>query len=79
MHTRFRDLIYVVNESTEDVGFRIQPDRPFYRIREMRSLEYWDPPSGVIPGRQTYLFKFMEDPVDIGQRAGAPEYEFRAS
>ena len=60
MHTRFRDLIYVVNESTEDVGFRIQTDRPFYRIREMRSLEYWDQPSGVIPGRQTYLFKFME-------------------
>jgi hypothetical protein len=77
IHTKFHDLVYVVNESNEDVPFRIQTTRPFYRIREMRSLKYWDGPEGVIPARQALLFKFMEDPVDIGQRKEAPLHPFR--
>ena len=73
-HTKFHDLIYVVNEADEDVAFLIQTDRPFYRIRELRSLQYWDQPPGIIPGRQTFLFKFMEDPVDIGRREAEPAF-----
>jgi len=76
VHTKFHDLIYLVNEAELDVAFRIRSERPCYRIREMRSLKYWDEPAGVIPGRQTLLFKFMEDPVDIGRREDPPEYDY---
>ena len=77
VHTKFHDLVYVVNETDADVAFRIRTGRPFHRIRELRSLQYWDEPAGVIGGRQTYLFKLMEDPVDIGRRASEPPYAYQ--
>ncbi|NKB72064.1 MAG: hypothetical protein GKR89_33720 [Candidatus Latescibacteria bacterium] len=76
VHTKYFDLIYLINEGNEAVEFRLETERPYTRVREMRSLEYWDKPEGVLPGRQTLLFKLMADPVDIGRRREEPIYPY---
>lgn len=75
-HTKYHDLLYLANESADPVEFRIKTDRPFVKIRELRSLKYWEKPEGVLPPRQTLLFKFMADPVEIGRAADEPAYPY---
>jgi len=65
---KFDDLIYVSNESGKDLDFVIQTTRPFYRIREMRSLEYYDKPQGTIKNGEVLIFSFQEDPVTMVRR-----------
>ena len=74
--TKYHDLVYLVNESDAPVEFRIRTDRPAVKIRELRSLKYWKKPEGVLPPRQTFLFKFMADPVAIGRAAEEPAYPY---
>lgn len=59
---RHDDLVYVVNTTAEEARFRIETDRPWHRVRELRSLRYWTEPAGVIPASQTFLFSLLEDP-----------------
>jgi hypothetical protein len=57
------DLIYVANESGEDIDFTIQTDRPVHEIRELRSLAYYPAPEGRIRRGETLLFSLREDPT----------------
>jgi hypothetical protein len=57
------DLIYLVNESGRDIEFKIETSRPFCKIRELRSLKYYNSPTGCIENGQVLLFSFQEDPV----------------
>ena len=57
------DLVYVANTASKEYRFRVETDRPWHRVRELRSLKYWTEPAGVIPPKQTLLFSLQEDPV----------------
>lgn len=65
---RLEDLVYVVNTTDREIRFTMKTDRPFIKIRELRSLAYWPKPEGVIPARQTLLFAFYEDQVKKAQQ-----------
>lgn len=60
---RHDDLVYVANESGRPVRFALHTDRPVHRIRELRSLQYWQRPEGDIRDRETLLLSLMEDPA----------------
>lgn len=75
-HTKYFDLVYLINEAAEPVEFRLDVDRPHARVRELRSLDYWEKPEGRLPARQTLIFKLMADPVEIGQGEEEPSYPY---
>ncbi|MBO9610460.1 MAG: hypothetical protein J7639_31155, partial [Paenibacillaceae bacterium] len=62
------DLVYIANESGRPVRFVLHTDRPVHRIRELRSLQYWQQPEGDIHNGETLLLSLMEDPaIRFGQ------------
>ena len=77
VHTKYYDLAYLINGADEALDFRLRVERPYSRVRELRSLEYWQRPEGVLPARQTLIFKLSADPVEIGRAAEDPAYEYR--
>lgn len=59
---KYKDLVYLANETGRDVDFVIHTNRPFYKVRELRSLNYWQDAKGTIPKNQTYIFALMINP-----------------
>lgn len=57
------DLVYLVNESGHDTDFVIKTDRDIHRVRELRSLNDYDTPTGRIASDQTLLFSLMDDTI----------------
>jgi beta-galactosidase GanA len=53
---KFDDLVYIANESGKMVDFKIETDRPWHTVREMRSLQYYDTASGRLEKDQVSLF-----------------------
>ena len=76
VHTKFFDLLYLVNAGDEPVDFRAETERSFAKVRELRSLAYWEKLEGVLPGRQTLIFKLMMDPEEIGRREEETDYPY---
>ncbi|MBT4502331.1 MAG: hypothetical protein HOC74_31650 [Gemmatimonadetes bacterium] len=76
VHTKFFDLLYLVNEGEMPVDFRVETERPFAKVRELRSLAYWEKLEGMLPGRQTLIFKLMMDPVEIGRAGEETAYPY---
>ncbi len=74
VHTTYHDLVYLANETQHDIEFRLETDRSYTQIRELRSLAYWDQAAGLLPARRTLLFKLMVDPVAIGRAENEPSY-----
>jgi hypothetical protein len=68
---KFDDLVYVSNEGAEPAAFRFETDRPYTRIREMRSLKYYKHPEGVLEPDQVLLFSLQVDPT-TGSRCCDP-------
>ncbi len=58
----FDDLVYLANESGKNIEFKIETDRRYSAIRELRSLKYFDRAMGEIENSQVLLFSFQEDP-----------------
>jgi len=56
------DLVYISNETDREQSFRIETDRPIDSICEMRSMEVYDKPEGVLKPLQCMLFMFRESP-----------------
>ena len=56
------DLVYISNETKSVKSFRIETNRPIDGICELRSMEIYDKPEGVLKPLQCMLFKFSESP-----------------
>jgi len=56
------DLVYISNEGPDPAEFRITTNRPVDRIRELRSMEYYDKPEGVLQPDECLLFTLQENP-----------------
>ncbi|CAK4863927.1 unnamed protein product [Aphanomyces euteiches] len=68
------DLVYVANESGRAVSFIIHTDRPMHQIRELRSLQYFTKPEGLIQNQETLLFSLREDPTIRLKTVNEPSY-----
>ena len=56
------DLVYIANEGTQPAEFYITTDRPIDRVRELRSMEYYDKPTGILQPDECVLFALQENP-----------------
>lgn len=70
VHTQYYDLVYLANETQHDIEFTLTTQRPYSTVRELRSLSYWNTPTGTLKSQQTLLFKLMTDPTE---QAHTPE------
>jgi hypothetical protein len=79
-HTKFYDLLYLVNETDEAVEFEVEfcrtHARPYQRVRELRSLAYWPQAAGVLAARQTLIFRLEVDPVALADGKEEPLYDY---
>ena len=67
VHTQYYDLVYLTNETSHDIEFTLKTNRPYQKVRELRSLSYWDTPTGTLAAHRTLLFKLMLDPTQEAQ------------
>jgi hypothetical protein len=51
--------------------------RLYSKVRELRSLSYWNAPTGTLKSQRTLLFKLMTDPTEQAHITSPSPYHYQ--